>query len=83
MFFIKERIISEALFIIGNKATVREAAKHFNISKSTVHKDLNERLIEIDNNLYKQIRIIFDKHIQIRHLRGGEVTKQKYKLRKR
>jgi len=80
VFFIKKRIISEALYIINNNATIREAAKHFSISKSTVHKDLNERLINIDYDLYKEIRSIFDQHIKVRHIKGGEITKQKYKL---
>ena len=80
MFFIKKRIISEALFIINTNATIRDAAKYFNLSKSTIHKDLNEHLVHIDNNLYNQIRLIFDEHIRIRHIKGGEVTKQKYKL---
>ena len=80
MFFIKRRIISEALYVINNNATVRETAKYFNISKSTVHKDLNERLNSIDSDLYKRIREIFDEHTKLRHIKGGEVTRKKYKL---
>ncbi len=72
------RIISEANYITDNKKTVRETAKVFNVSKSTVHKDMKERLIKIDLNLYKEVQKVFKYHILIRHINGGEATKQKY-----
>lgn len=79
MFNIKNRIIKEALYIIDNNATVRETAKSFNISKSTVHKDITERLEKINKNLFEKIKKIMDNHLKTRHLRGGEITKKKYK----
>ncbi len=79
MFNIKKRIIKEALYIINNNATIRETAKLFNISKSTVHKDITERLAKLNIMLYQEIQIIMDNHLQTRHIKGGEVTKKKYK----
>ena len=58
--------------------TIREIAKLYGISKSTVHKDLNERLLEIDPKKHQQIKEIFQEHIEIRHIRGGESTRRKY-----
>ena len=76
---IKSRTLEEAKHMINTKNTIREIAKIFNVSKSTVHKDLHERLIDIDYNLYKEINSILKYHIDIRHIRGGESTKKKYK----
>ena len=76
---IKSRTLEEAKHMINTKNTIREIAKIFNVSKSTVHKDLQERLIDIDYNLYKEINSILKYHIDIRHIRGGESTKKKYK----
>ena len=73
------RVIDEANYMLDTKKTIREIAKVFNVSKSTVHKDLHERLIDIDSELYKQIDSILKYHIYIRHIRGGESTKKKYK----
>lgn len=78
--YIIDRVIMEANNILETKYTIREIAKLFKISKSTVHKDLNERLLEIDYNKYLQVKKIFDEHIKIRHIRGGESTRLKYKL---
>ena len=75
---IKKRVISEAMYMISSKDTIREIAKIYKVSKSTVHKDLNERLINIDDNIYKEISIILKEHIDIRHIRGGESTRLKY-----
>lgn len=72
------RIIDEADFIINTKKTIREIAKVFNVSKSTVHKDLRERLLYIDNDKYKKVDNILKYHIDVRHIRGGESTKNKY-----
>ena len=76
---IEERVCEIAKYIIDNKETVRNAAKVFNISKSTVHKDLTERLKKINNELYISARSILDTNKAERHLRGGEATRKKYK----
>ena len=76
---IMKRVIAEANYMIDTKKTIREIAKVYNVSKSTIHKDLHERLIEIDFKLFQQIDEILKYHIDIRHIRGGESTKKKYK----
>ena len=80
MFFIKARIIKEALYIKEKEATIRETASNFNIGKSTVHKDMNIRLKKLNYNLYLEVRKVLDKHLATRHLRGGAKTREKYKL---
>jgi len=75
---IEERACDLAVFIIENKATVRAAAQKFGISKSTVHKDLSERLKEYNLTLYKQVKDILEQNKAERHLRGGEATRRKY-----
>ena len=72
------RVLNEADYIIETGKTVRELAQIFKVSKSTVHKDLHERLFKIDKNRYEQVDKILKYHINIRHLRGGESTKKKY-----
>ncbi len=80
---ITNRVLKEADYIIKTQKTIREIAKVFNVSKSTVHKDLQERLIFIDKIKYYKVDKILKYHLQIRHLRGGESTKRKYlKLKK-
>ena len=74
-----KRVIDEANYMLKTKDTVREIARVFNVSKSTVHKDLHERLLDIDSSLYYKIDDILKYHIDIRHIRGGESTKKKYK----
>lgn len=76
--FIIDRIISESNYIIKTKNTIRQTAKKFNISKSTVHKDVAYRLLEIDKSLYQKVSKILQNHIDTRHIRGGESTKRKY-----
>ena len=73
------RARSLALYIIVTGSTVRAAARRFGVSKSTVHKDLAERLYVIDRALYEQARQILDKNKAERHIRGGEATRRKYK----
>jgi putative DeoR family transcriptional regulator (stage III sporulation protein D) len=80
--YIIRRVIDVSNYIIDTGSTVRETAKMFKISKSTVHKDCTERLNEIDRHLYKQVKKILDFNLSERHLRGGEATKKKY-LKKR
>lgn len=62
------------------RKTVRVIAKEFGVSKSTVHKDLTERLPEISPELYNQVKELLDYHKSIRHLRGGEATRNKYRI---
>ena len=76
---IEQRACQLAVYIIETGATVRAAAKHFNISKSTVHKDLQQRLPRCNKALYEQVRKILDLNKQERHIRGGLATRQKYK----
>lgn len=76
---IEERAINVAQYIIETKDTVRGAAKKFGISKSTVHKDVSERLLKINPALAKQVRLILDENKAERHIRGGMATKEKYK----
>ena len=79
---IYKRIIEEANYIISTNKTIRDVAKYMKVSKSTVHKDLHERLLEIDEKLYEKVDIILQKHLKIRHINGGNATKLKYeKLR--
>lgn len=75
---IRKRVIELANYMLESKLTIREIAKKFGISKSTVHKDLSERLMYIDTSLYKEINKILTEHKEIRHIRGGQSTKIKY-----
>lgn len=75
---INNRVLEEARYLIKTEDTIRTLAKVFQVSKSTVHKDLHERLLKIDKNLYIEVDKILKYHTDIRHLRGGEATKQKY-----
>ncbi|MCL6457801.1 MAG: sporulation transcriptional regulator SpoIIID [Gorillibacterium sp.] len=77
--YIKERTIKIGRCIVETKQTVRTIAKEFGVSKSTVHKDLTERLPDINPDLANQVKTILEYHKSIRHLRGGEATKIKYK----
>ena len=77
-----KRVIEVADHIIATKDTIRETAKKFKISKSTIHKDLQERLYQIDINKYNDIKKILEEHIETRHLKGGESTRQLF-LKKR
>lgn len=75
---ITERIMQEAYYIAETGATVRATAKIFHYSKSTVHKDVSERLIPLDKELYAKVRIALETNLAERHIRGGEATKRKY-----
>ena len=79
---IKQRIIEEARYIISTGATVRQTAVKFHFSKSTVHKDVAERLKEIDLILHRQVKKVLNANLSQRHIRGGEATKRKYQLKK-
>ena len=76
---IEERACRLALYIIENKATVRAAALRFGISKSTVHKDLQDRLSVFNRPLYLQVKAVLDENKAQRHIRGGIATRRKYK----
>jgi len=80
--YISKRVIVLAEYIIENKATVRKAAKEFNISKSTVHKDLTERLTQLNSHLAKKVKKVLDENKADRHIRGGMATKHKYEIQK-
>lgn len=75
---IEERAVELAHYIIDSKDTVRGAAKKFGISKSTVHKDLSERIIKINPALSAEVRLVLDENKAERHIRGGMATKLKY-----
>ena len=77
--YLTERILSEGEYIANNGATVRGAGKHFGVGKSTVHKDMTERLKYIDKNLYDRVIEVLQINKKERHLRGGIATKNKYK----
>lgn len=76
---IEERVITLAQYIIDNKATVRSAAKQYGISKSTVHKDLAERLPAMNRALYRQVKAVLEENKAERHIRGGIATRIKYR----
>ena len=75
---IEERAVAVAEYIIKNKATVRQAAGRFGVSKSTVHKDCTDRLVQVNPSLASQVRKILDVNKQERHIRGGLATREKY-----
>ncbi|MFR6692707.1 sporulation transcriptional regulator SpoIIID [Clostridiaceae bacterium Marseille-Q4149] len=75
----EERACQLALYLIENRATVRAAAGKFGVSKSTVHKDLSERLPAYNRALYLQVKEVLDENKAQRHIRGGLATRRKYK----
>lgn len=77
--YIEERAITIAQYIIDSKATVRQAASRFGVSKSTMHKDMTERLPAINHTLAENVRKVLDINKSERHLRGGMATRAKYK----
>lgn len=76
--YIENRVLSIADYIIETGATVRAAARVFGVSKSTVHKDITERLRQINRNLGEQIAVILEQNKDERHIRGGMATREKY-----
>ena len=76
---IEERVVTLAQHMIETRATVRAAAQKFGISKSTVHKDLSERLPALNHALYEQVKVILDENKAERHIRCGIATRRKYK----
>lgn len=77
--YIEERVMEVAEYIIDTGATVRETAKVFKVSKSTIHKDMSERLPKVDPAKYEEVKKILEKNKAERHIRGGFATKMKYK----
>ncbi len=75
----RERAEELALYLIENQTTVRAAAEWFGISKSTVHKDVSEKLPKMNPMLYEEVHMLFEKNKSERHLRGGEATRKKYR----
>lgn len=76
--YIEERAVEIAYYIIENQATVRQTAKQFGVSKSTIHKDVTERLLQINPMLATQARKVLDMNKSERHIRGGLATREKY-----
>ena len=77
--YIEDRVIKCAEYIVETGCTVRACSAHFNISKSTVHKDVSERLKFIDGVLYEKVRSVLDLNLSERHIRGGIATREKYR----
>ena len=76
---IKKRVYEEAVFMCQNNSTIRAVSNKFNVSKTTTHIDLTVRLKELDKLLYYKVQAIMKYNISMRHIRGGEATKRKYK----
>lgn len=79
--YIRKRVVDVSLYIIKTKATVRQAAQIFGVSKSTIHKDVTERLPRINQDLANQVRHVLEVNKSERHIRGGEATKRKYETK--
>ncbi|WP_227762512.1 sporulation transcriptional regulator SpoIIID [Zhaonella formicivorans] len=77
--YIRQRVLDISNYIIQSNSTVRQTAAVFGVSKSTVHKDVTERLPQINEGLANQVRIVLEQNKAERHLRGGEATRKKYK----
>lgn len=78
--YILNRVMELSCFIAERKATVRQAAKHFGVSKSTVHKDVTERLPDLNRDLAAEVKLVLEVNKAERHIRGGEATKKKYSV---
>lgn len=75
---VKRRALEEAMYVVTTKSTVRQTAKVLGVSKSTVHKDITERLEQVNYSLAEEVRNVLDKNKRERHIRGGLATKKKY-----
>ncbi len=78
--YIEDRVLEVAKYIIESKATIRRTAKVFGVSKSTIHKDMTERLPKINPQIANEAKTILDLNKSERHIRGGRATKMKYKV---
>lgn len=79
--YMERRVLACAQYILDTGCTVRVCAAYFGVSKSTVHKDVTERLREIDFAEWREVRRVLDKNLAERHLRGGDATRRKYEKR--
>ena len=79
--YIRKRVVDVSLYIVKTNATVRQAAIVFGVSKSTVHKDVTERLPRINRELAEQVKQVLEVNKSERHIRGGEATKKKYRVK--
>lgn len=79
--YIQKRVLDLSHYIADRQATVRQAAKYFGVSKSTVHKDVTERLPDINRGLAREVKRILEVNKAERHIRGGEATKKKYQTK--
>jgi putative DeoR family transcriptional regulator (stage III sporulation protein D) len=77
--YIRRRVMEVSSYILESSATVRQAAQVFDVSKSTVHKDVTERLPRLDGKLATKVRSILELNKAERHIRGGEATRKKYR----
>lgn len=80
--YIQKRVLEISTYILETQATVRQAAQLFGVSKSTVHKDMTERLPSLNRELANQVRKVLEYNKSERHLRGGEATRKKYRYKK-
>lgn len=81
--YIRKRVVDISRYIIEARATVRQAAAVFGVSKSTVHKDVTERLPRISRDLARKVKRVLERNKAERHIRGGEATRRKYRRRRR
>jgi putative DeoR family transcriptional regulator (stage III sporulation protein D) len=78
--YIEERVLDVAKYIIDSKSTIRKAAKVFGVSKSTIHKDMTERLLKINPEIAEETHLVLELNKSQRHIRGGIATQMKYKI---
>jgi putative DeoR family transcriptional regulator (stage III sporulation protein D) len=78
--YIQERVVATAKYIMDTRATVRDTAKVFGVSKSTVHKDVTERLPRVNPSLAEKVKEVLEYNKAERHIRGGKATKEKYRM---
>ena len=81
--YIRKRVLDIGTYLVNTQATVRQAARVFGVSKSTVHKDMTERLPRINEDLALQVKKVLEQNKAERHIRGGEATKKKYRKQRR
>jgi putative DeoR family transcriptional regulator (stage III sporulation protein D) len=77
--YVENRILQEAQYIVDNMTTVRDASKKFGVSKSTIHKDITQRLLDINSGLAEEVAIVMDLNAEVKHIRGGLSTQMKYR----
>jgi putative DeoR family transcriptional regulator (stage III sporulation protein D) len=81
--YIRKRVLDIGTYLVNTQATVRQAARVFGVSKSTVHKDMTERLPRISEDLALHVKKVLEQNKAERHIRGGEATKKKYRKQRR